>query len=300
MALITLSTFASLVWYLTFRLLKSFSLTHVRVPVRVGKISHSAKESFDSIANEPSKEKIDRSPLAKQARAMRDYFQSTGGYIKDLRIVRSAMFLSDEINRAMRGTDIPNQQYGWRQYNRFYAEGTEDLFTNVPTGRSPLLMKAPSDSTDLERSPVDKDAPRVIEYKAIRDSNIKQVGRAMDEIEQDQLVRLSEHVPETELGMLSKRQRDYLMRQRQQEAEDRIASGRRGLDQYGDRSTTIQPRNDVEYEPRTSSDLRVGAYQPYEEKGQGKPDSVKRELLKFEGEISERRPDLDYKFEDFD
>ena len=43
------------------------------------------------------------------------------------------------------------QYVGYRPYNRFYAAGTEELFTNVPTGRSPLVMATPKSDTGAIR-----------------------------------------------------------------------------------------------------------------------------------------------------
>jgi hypothetical protein len=60
------------------------------------------------------------------------------------------MFFSDEIDRAIRGLDLEDQTIGWRQYNRFYAEGTEDLFTNIPQGKSPLVLASPKTPTDTK------------------------------------------------------------------------------------------------------------------------------------------------------
>jgi hypothetical protein len=180
------------------------------------------------------------------------------------------MFLSDEIDRAVRGIDVEGQYVGWRPYNRFYAEGTEDLFTNVPTGRSPLVMAAPRTGTGGELQELNKNAPSPIEYQAVRRSHLQQVGRSMDEIEQSELNRISGGIARTNLNRTTEQD----LEQRYQNAD-------------------IRPVND-DFEPKRSTDLRVGAYQRYDPIGQG---STKQRLFKFEGEMSERRPDLDYKFE---
>jgi hypothetical protein len=184
------------------------------------------------------------------------------------------MFLSDEIDRAVRGIDVEGQYVGWRPYNRFYAEGTEDLFTNVPTGRSPLVMAAPRTGAGGELQELDPNAPSPIEYQAVRRSHLQQVGRTIDEIEQYEVSRIT--------GIDTTRK---IKKTSEQELEQR----------YG--NADIRPIND-KFEPKPSNDLRVGAYQRYEPLGD--ETSIKQRLFKFEGEMSERRPDLDYKFDSKD
>lgn len=205
------------------------------------------------------------------------------------------MYLSDEIDRAIRGVDIENQYVGWRQYNRFFAEGTEDLFTNIPTGRSPLVLAAPKVPPGMRVTQVDPKLPLPIEYQAVRRSHQKQVGRAIDEIEHSELVRLSKEGKVE----LSKEQRDYLQSHAPLSKEEYGLGKELPKDrQFPEQKNVdiIIPKND-EYTPKISTDLRVGLYQPFEPMDKT---TMKERLLKFEGDISERRPEEDYKFEGMD
>jgi hypothetical protein len=176
------------------------------------------------------------------------------------------MFLSDEIDRAVRGSDIPDQNVGFRQYNRFYAEGTEDLFTNIPTGRSPLVLAAPTIPEGTNFTEVPKNKPLPIEYQSMRRSHLKQVGRSLEQIEKTELKKLK--------------------KQENKEMEIKINV---------DEDYLIIPKNVDDYQPKLSNDLKVGLYQPFDPRDKA---TIKQRLLKFEGEISDRRPDYDYKFDD--
>lgn len=234
----------------------------------MGRPALTAKESFEI----DPKQRIKIDARERQKRALQDFFRDTDGKVNDLRILRSAMYLSDEIDRAVRGIDVRGQYVGWRPYNRFYAEGTEQLFTNVPTGRSPLVMAAPRTGAGGELQELDRDTALPVEYQAVRRSHLQQVGRVLDQIEQSQIDRLTTGGD----NITRKPEQDVLEKRYPKE---------------------IRPIND-RYEPKISSDLRVGAYQRYEPIGEQA--SVKKRLFKFEGEISERRPDLDYKFDNLD
>lgn len=175
-------------------LLESLRSNRGIVAVKVYKAARSAQESFlrNELYGEPDRRVF--TAHMRNRRALADFFRDTGGRVTDLRVLRSAMFLSDEIDRAVRGIDLPDQHVGWRPYNRFYADGTQDLFTNVPTGRSPLVLAAPKTRVDL--STVDnRTATYPVEYQATRRSKIQQVGRALDEIEQSELTRLVDQIP---------------------------------------------------------------------------------------------------------
>ena len=254
----------------------------------IGKPALTAKESLDAKDEETSRRITAKE---KQKRALQDFFRDTGGKVTDLRVLRSAMFLSDEIDRAVRGTDDANQYVSWRPYNRFYAEGTEDLFTNVPTGRSPLVMAAPTSShKDTALVEVGKgNKPLPIEYQAMRRSHLKLVGRQLKEYEQDQVRRLKNA---SELAIPTTQQQ-----QSSSESTQSIQSRYETSQQNQAKSSQklIRPRNDNYEPPVVSSDLRVGAYQQYNPLE--KQSTTKQKLLRFEGEITERRPDLDYKFE---
>eukprot|EP01080_Neovahlkampfia_damariscottae_P008542 gene8542-366_t len=201
---------------------------------------------------------------------LRDFFRDTGGKITDMRVLRSAMFLSDEIDRAVRGIDLPDQNIGYRQYNRFYAEGTEELFTNIPTGRSPLVLAAPKIPEGTKFTEVSKDKPLPIEYQSMRRSHLKQVGRSLDLIEKSQLKNLQSNG-------------------NQVDEKPKIIEIKK--------DKVIIPKNVGTYKPKVSNDLKVGLYQPFDPKDKS---TIKQRLLKFEGEISDRRPDYDYKLDDFE
>lgn len=233
--------------------------------LRVGAANSSIQGSLESEERKKSENQIN---LDRQKRALQDFFRDTGGKITDLRVLRSAMFLSDEIDRAVRGQDNPNQYIGWRQYNRFYAEGTEDLFTNIPTGRSPLVLQAPKIPKGMSVQEIPDDTPLTIEYQANRRSNLKQIGRTLDQIEKTERERLEN---------------------RKIENESIISEGSLTISKE-----IIVPNNVNTYRPQISSDLKVGLYQPFEPKDKSE---IKERILKFEGEITEKRPDLDYKFE---
>ena len=213
----------------------------------------------------------------------------------DLRVLRSAMFLSDEIDKAVRGIDEDDEEswknrssyVSWRPYNRFYAEGTEELFTNIPTGRSPLVMAAPTPdkNTMLKTLDSDKNTPLPIEYQAMRRSHLKLVGRQLKEFEQDQLSQLEN----TEMAYPTIDKKEGLESTTTiQNRYQRITPSKKDIG-------LLKPRNDQYEPPAVSDDLRVGAYQRYQPLSGSS--SIKKQLLKFEGDISERRPDLDYKFE---
>ncbi|KAF0972846.1 hypothetical protein FDP41_009095 [Naegleria fowleri] len=254
--------------------------------------------------NKKAKKRI--SSKEKQKRALEDFFRDTGGKVTDLRVLRSAMYLSDEIDKAVRGIDGDEDEndnngggafkhrsssyVGWRPYNRFYAEGTEELFTNVPTGRSPLVMAAPSadKSTMLKSLDADKRNPLPIEYQAMRRSHLKLVGRQLKEFEQEQLRSLQQ----SEMAIPSS---STLISQKPNVTESTKSIQSR-YDQQRPSANLLKPRNDQYEPPAVSDDLRVGAYQRYQSLDNS-PSAIKKQLLKFEGDISERRPDLDYKFE---
>ncbi|KAL0477218.1 ureE [Acrasis kona] len=242
--------------------------------IKVGRPALTARESFESDQDTKQKAKFDA--IDRQNRAMQDFFRDTGGKVNDLRVLRSAMYISDEIDRAVRGVDVEGQYVGWRPYNRFYAQGTEEMFTNIPTGRSPLVMAAPRMGVGGELQERDLSEPQPVEYQALRKSHLQQVGRAIDEIKQSQTNRLLSGYD------------DITNSQPEQNTIQPTP-----LRSY--KQDNVRPLND-HYQPKLSTDLRVGAYQRYEPIGDQAP-SLKQKLFKFEGEISERRPDLDYKFE---
>ncbi|EFC47326.1 predicted protein [Naegleria gruberi] len=195
------------------------------------------------------------------------------------------MFLSDEIDKAVRGIDDEDEDskhtrsfVSWRPYNRFYAEGTEELFTNIPTGRSPLVMAAPSADRQTMLKDLDSERkPLPIEYQAMRRSHLKLVGRQLKEFEQDQLKKMSNNQTV------------------ENERQETTQSIQQRYLKSSNKAPLIVPKNDYNEPSYVSQDLRIGAYQRYQPLD--KKTSVKKQLLKFEGDISERRPDLDYKFE---
>lgn len=232
--------------------------------VKIGRADVTLERSLQIEDKEKNEKKV---VLDRQKRALSDFFRDTGGKITDIRVLRSAMYLSDEIDRAVRGSDLEDQYIGWRQYNRFYAEGTEDLFTNVPTGRSPLVLATPKVPKDTKIETLDKDRPLPIEYQAIRRSHLKQVGRTLEQIEKKEIERLENKKLEIEED---KNEKFFVPLER------------------------IVPKNITDYQPELSNDLKVSLYQPFEQKSKK---SIKERILKFEGEITDRRPDYDYKYE---
>ena len=170
--------------------------------VRINAPALTAQQSFENDTPELRQRQQRFTVRQRQQRALQDFFRDTGGKVTDLRVVRSAMFLSDEIDRAVRGLDQENQYVGWRPYNRFYAQGTEELFTNIPTGRSPLVMAAPKPTTESssggggkssELKRVSDISPVLpIQYQAVRQSHLKQVGRVVSEIENSERRRLAQ------------------------------------------------------------------------------------------------------------
>lgn len=207
-----------------------------------------------SLGRDYAKEKRELTE-ARQKRALHDFFRDTGGKITDIRVLRSAMYLSDEIDRAVRGVDVENQFIGWRQYNRFYAEGTEDLFVNIPTGRSPLVLAAPKIPEGTIFAPIEDTAPSIIEYQSNRRSLLKQMGRTLGEIEQTQLDSLQEKPS-------SEQEHDFSFNK-----------------------TEYSPKVNFVVPDRKSS---VSLTQPFNVQN---PKEIKSNILKFEGEITDRRPD---------
>lgn len=217
------------------------------------------------------------------------------------------MYLSDEIDRAVRGVDIPGQYVGWRPYNRFYAEGTEDLFTNVPTGRSPLVLAAPKAKLNLPE--VDTKVKTLpIEYQAVRRSHLKQVGRVLDEIEQNELLRLEEEAQRLQKENVEDMRNKLTWKQR--ESIDQLKALRREQDTTvaQDKNPFAQIQNGAIIVPTVlnagvskTTSLEANIYQPVSEDatGAGKL-STKEKLFKFEGEIADKKIFEDYKFEDYD
>jgi len=227
--------------------------------VRINAPALTAQQSFENDTPEIRQSKQRFTVRQRQQRALEDFFRDTGGKVTDLRVVRSAMFLSDEIDRAVRGLDQENQYVGWRPYNRFYAQGTEELFTNIPTGRSPLVMAAPKATEDTkggrggvvhmsEMKKMDDIAPVLpIQYQAVRQSHLKQVGRAVNEIENYERQRL--HSPSSRKTGAS-----HQTNSRQFETLQR-----KGIVKVLNDEQTLQQQR------KSSSDLRAGVYQAYEE-----------------------------------
>ncbi|KAL9647307.1 hypothetical protein ABK040_011674 [Willaertia magna] len=273
--MIRLSIITYLLSLLTYKFLKHL-FSYKAQNVTIGKLALTVRESIEN-KDEEAERRI--TAKEKQRRALQDFFRDTGGKVTDLRVLRSAMYLSDEIDRAVRGLDDENNYIGYRPYNRFFAEGTEELFTNVPIGKSPLVMAAPKADKSVRFEDLDKSKPLPIEYQAMRRSHLKLVGRQLKEYEQEQIQRLQNK---------STTSKETIYPNKQQE--------NRWTNRYQQQKGLIQPKNDNYEPPLLSKDLRVGAYQSY--KPYEKQVSTKQRLLKFEGEISERRPDLDYKFQD--
>ncbi|KAF0852447.1 Type II secretion system (T2SS)-associated protein Gcp10 [Andalucia godoyi] len=124
---------SSFLFMLTYRLLQILRPAQ-REPLRLTSASllgapqsGAANQTIRSVANH-----------AKQTEAIAEFFGDRK--LVDLRVLRSAMALSKEVQQAVHA-ETPSM--GWRRYNRFFAAGTEELFTNVPSGRSPLVLKAP-------------------------------------------------------------------------------------------------------------------------------------------------------------
>lgn len=265
--------------------------SHAAIQVRINPPAITAQQSFENNTKEIQEAKKRFNVRQRQRRALEDFFRDTGGKVTDLRVLRSAMFLSDEIDRAVRGIDVENQYVGWRPYNRFFAEGTEDLFTNVPTGRSPLVMAAPK-TTDEESGNGTSEMKNMneitnvypVQYQAMRQSHLKQVGRAVNEVETYERQRLTKRLPD-----------------QQSEQKKKIDSF-----ETTEHPGLIKPLNEdlsLKQQRLSSTDLKAGVYQAYEEEpgeAEDKRSNIKKKLLRFEGEISEKRPDLDYKFDQLD
>ncbi|KAG2385655.1 hypothetical protein C9374_003470 [Naegleria lovaniensis] len=305
------SLIAYLVSLLSYRFL-SHLLSEPVKNVFIGAPALTFKESLTAQTLEQEKAKKRISAKEKQKRALEDFFRDTGGKVTDLRVLRSAMYLSDEIDKAVRGIDDDDDEsgngssiskkrtsyVGWRPYNRFYAEGTEELFTNVPTGRSPLVMAAPTadKSTMLKSLDSDQRTPLPIEYQAMRRSHLKLVGRQLKEFEQEQLKSLQQSemaLPSSPSLDVSSKKNLTLSSESTESIQSRYQRQERKHTAVSD---LLKPRNDQYEPPAVSDDLRVGAYQRYQPLDSSSG-SIKKQLLKFEGDISERRPDLDYKFE---
>nr|QRZ58760.1 Gsp-co-occurring protein 10 [Malawimonas jakobiformis] len=315
-----LALVAGLVGLVTYKFLRSSSASESAPPVRVGEPSLTAKQSYVG-QKDPKKDIRER-----QQQAIKDYFRDTGGKITDLRVLRSAMYLSDEIDRAVRGLDEANQHVGWRQYNRFFAEGIEDVFTNVPSGRSQLVLAAPTGKvTDFQQAP---EGVRPVQYKASRDALLQQIARTVDLVEQRELLRLADK----EADKLSLAQRAFVEQHRRlqaraggsMDAAARAAAGTAATSaaatvtvdrasivareiplppaaRRGGGALMIRPRA-VPYQPKVSRSLRSSVFQPYVPASEldGGGDSIRRRLIRFEGDIAERRPDLDAKNEGFE
>lgn len=261
--MIRISSLFALISLLTSKLLRTILSVHIlNKNVKIGRADVTLERSLQIEDKEKNEKKV---VLERQNRALQDFFRDTGGKITDIRVLRSAMYLSDEIDRAVRGTDLEDQYIGWRQYNRFYAEGTEDLFTNVPTGKSPLVLASPKVPKDTKIEVLSNDKPLPIEYQAIRRSHLKQVGRTLDQIEKKELERLENKEV------------------KQEEKKEFFVPLER-----------IVPKNLRDYKPEISNDLKVSLYQPFEQKSKK---SIKERILRFEGEITDQRPDYDYKYE---
>lgn len=258
--------------------------------VRIGKPAITAKQSLQ-LMHQDQKQMDLLDAKAKQQRALQDFFRDTGGKITDLRVLRSAMFLSDEIDRAVRGTDEPNQFVGWRKYNRFFAQGTEDMFTNIPTGKSPLVMASPKSKINmLQADATQKSLP--LQYQAQRKSHLKQVGKLLDQVEQAEMVRLAN---DNNTMQLTQAQREYIERKRaERENASSTTTTTTTLPASQNAETKLLiPKND-KFGTMPALNLKQAVFQPYDPQD-GKP--LKQRLYRFEGELNERRPDLDYKFE---
>jgi len=262
--LISLTTILSLISLFSYQLLRTlFTRQFLNRNLLLGKTANTIEDSLRTDA-------IDSKTLTlqRQRKAMQDYFRDTGGNVQDLRVLRSAMYLSDEIDRAVRQMDIENQNVGWRRYNLFFAEGTEDLFTNVPSGKSPLVLAKPNTpigTNIIDVNGEDEKHPLPIEYQSARRAFLKQVGRNLDQVEE--------------------RERNRLLQRNEKE------DYRPMMESFPE---SVKLRASEQYQPEPSTDLRVSFFQPYEA-----PDRkiVKEKLRKFEGEITDRKPFEDYRFE---
>jgi hypothetical protein len=250
--MIRISVLFALISYFTNKLLQSLSTRWLNPTVRIGRADVSLESS---LMHQDEEKKARIATMERQKRAMQDFFRDTGGKISDIRVLKSAMYLSDEIDRAVKGLDQENQHVGWRQYNRFYSEGTEDLFTNVPSGRSPLVLAAPKTPKGTNFMPIQDNVPLPIEYQSNRRSHLKQIGRTLDETVKLETNRLTGSAPVEEMDQLN-------------------------LKSYYVPTVQIQ---------EVGSSGGVAMTLPFQQQS---VKSQKEAILKFEGEITDRRPDL--------
>jgi hypothetical protein len=97
--------------------------------------------------------------------------------------------------------------------------------------------------------------PLPIEYQETRRSGMKQIGRVLEKIEKKELMRLEG--------------KDFV------EEESKPI-----LDAFPEKKTYYKPK--FEYEPKTSDDLKVGLYQPFEPLDKS---TLKKNILKFEDSL---------------
>lgn len=215
----------SLSFLLVYRFLKLFLGTR-RLELRVGRLVTLDRLQSSLVLETPEELRL-RAARDKQQRALVDFFGSTDRSVAaDLRVLRSAAFLSSEIDSILHHED---EDVGWRRYNRFFAAGTEEFFTNVPAGRSPLVVRASSLPTTIQRELV-----RAVPGAFLQSSGAERAGTGGQPLQQAPSSAVAaaaaaaarygtklegEVLSDAEVGLvLAEQQQQYQQRQRTQTA----------------------------------------------------------------------------------